>query len=81
MWAPTEADGKEERPRAVLTAIESSLVYVLPLPSASADGLGTTKSPFFRDFSPGEGKGAKAPRPGRVPQPSAEADGKRRAAG
>ena len=33
------------------------------------------QNPFQRDFSPGDEKGAKAPQPGGVPQPSAEADG------
>jgi uncharacterized protein YrzB (UPF0473 family) len=50
-----EADGKRRVAATGLTATESYLEYVLPLPSASADGLGTPPL-FFRDFSPGQAK-------------------------
>jgi len=57
--AATKPTGKKELPQAAKTATESSLEYVLPLPSASADGPGAPPPPFFRDFSPGQGKGLK----------------------
>ncbi|MDX9947845.1 MAG: hypothetical protein RBS38_10795 [Bacteroidales bacterium] len=52
----TEADGKRRVAATGLTATESYLEYVLPLPSASADGLGTPPL-FLGTLVPGRERG------------------------